>query len=54
MNEKNKNVGKIKRVISNVGLGLMRLKETFESESLTANNINVVASKPSWWPTNSK
>ena len=54
MNEKNKNVGKIKRVINNVGLGLMRLKETFESESLTVNNVHIVASKPSWWPTNSK
>ena len=46
-----KKVGKLKRVEGRLGLGLLRLKETFGAEKLTLNGIRVEASKPAWWPT---
>ena len=48
--EAGKKVGKIKRIQGRVGLGLLRLKETFEAEKLTVDGITVKALKPGWWP----
>ena len=55
-NEKRKPVGKAKRLHGKVGLGLMRLKETFEAEKLYVNNsdFEVSVRKPAWWPVDLK
>jgi len=52
LNEKGKNVGKIKKISGKVGLGLMRLKETFDAEKLTVgdSDTEILVSKPAWWP----
>jgi len=49
-NEAGKNVGKVKRIHAHVGLGLMRLKESFAAEKLTVNDTPVTVIKPIWWP----
>ena len=55
-NEKRKPVGKAKRILGKVGLGLMRLKETFEAEKLFVNDSEITVSvrKPEWWPVENK
>jgi len=55
-NEKGKSVGKVKTVVGKVGLGLMRLKETFLAEKLFVNDsdLEVSVRKPVWWPTDQK
>ena len=50
VNDKGKNVGKVKKVMGDIGMGLMRLKESFEAEKLLVNNVEVVVSRPGWWP----
>jgi len=56
VNEMGKSVGKVKKIHGNVGLGLMRLKETFAAEKLTLSdseveiNSEISVSKPEWWP----
>jgi len=52
VSEKGKNVGKVKKVSGNVGLGLLRLKETFDAEKLTFGDSDTIitVSKPAWWP----
>jgi len=50
LTETGKKVGKIKRLEGRVGLGLLRLKETFEAEKLSINGVSVSARKPVWWP----
>jgi len=49
-NQAGKSVGKIRRVHAGVGLGLMRLKESFSAEILTVKDVPVVVKKPNWWP----
>ena len=50
LNEKGKNVGKINKISGEVGLGLMRLKETFAAEKLTIgdSDTEILVSKPAW------
>jgi len=50
VNQAGKSVGKVRRVHSDVGLGLMRLKESFSAEKLTVNGTPVTVEKPRWWP----
>ena len=49
-NQAGKSVGKVRRIHANVGLGLMRLKESFAAENLTVNETPVSVTKPQWWP----
>lgn len=44
------NVGKLKGLIRDYGLGLVRIKECLEAESLTVGNHTAKVIKPSWWP----
>ena len=55
-NEKGKSVGKAKILNGLVGLGLMRLKETFEAEKLFVydSDFEVSVKKPEWWPADNK
>ena len=48
--EKGKKVGKIKRLEGRVGLGLLRLKESLEAESLSLEGVGVSVVRPRWWP----
>ena len=50
INQSGKSVGKIRRVHGGVGIGLMRLKESFSAEKLTVNGTLVTIEKPTWWP----
>ena len=50
LTDKGKKAGKLRRVDGRLGLGLLRLKETFGAERLTLNGITVEASRPAWWP----
>ena len=50
-NENNKSVGKVRRTVGGtVGLGLMRLKESFSANRLSVNDIPLKTNKPKWWP----
>jgi len=49
-NQAGKSVGKVRRINGNVGLGLLRLKESFAAEKLTVNETPISVSKPQWWP----
>jgi len=49
-NEAGKTVGKVRRIHTDVGLGLMRLKESFAADKLTVNETPVTVIKPEWWP----
>ena len=55
-NEKGKSVRKAKILNGLVGLGLMRLKETFEAEKLFVydSDFEVSVKKPEWWPADNK
>lgn len=48
------NVGKLRGIFENLGLGLMRVTETLASKNLKIGNINIKCSKPPWWPTESE
>ena len=50
INQSGKSVGKVRRVHGGVGIGLMRLKESFSAEKLTVNGTTVTIEKPKWWP----
>jgi len=50
INQSGKSVGKVRRVHGGVGIGLMRLKESFSAEKLTVNGTLVTIEKPTWWP----
>ena len=50
LTEKGKKVGKIRRIHGRVGLGLLRLKESFEAEKLSLDGIGVEVRRPGWWP----
>eukprot|EP00092_Neocalanus_flemingeri_P002812 GFUD01003009.1.p1 GENE.GFUD01003009.1~~GFUD01003009.1.p1 ORF type:complete len:356 (-),score=86.70 GFUD01003009.1:158-1225(-) len=49
-NEAGKSVGKVRRIHAGLGLGLMRLKESFAAQNLTVNETPITVSKPDWWP----
>ena len=50
LTETGKKVGKIKRLEGRVGLGLLRLKESLEAESLSLEGVGVSVVRPDWWP----
>jgi len=49
-NEAGKAVGKLRRTQGEVGLGLMRLKESFAATKLVVGDVPVTVMKPNWWP----
>jgi len=54
LNEAGKPVGKLRRLVGNYGLGLLRLQETFSASSLTCAGLPVTTWKPDWWPKDKK
>lgn len=49
-NEKGKNVGKVINACKGYGIGLMRIAEALDAQSLKVNQNNVQTFKPGWWP----
>lgn len=49
-NDAGKTVGKVIRSNNGVGMGLMRLQESFAAQSLKANEATITVFKPKWWP----
>lgn len=43
-------LGKLKGVINNYGLGLVRIKEALDAKTLNIGNYSAEPLKPSWWP----
>ena len=43
-------MGKVIRSNNGVGMGLMRLQESFAAQSLKANEATITVFKPKWWP----
>lgn len=44
------NLGKLKGVLGNFGLGLVRIKEALEAQGLSVGKYAVGVEKPAWWP----
>ncbi|XP_068619198.1 putative transferase CAF17 homolog, mitochondrial [Battus philenor] len=44
------NLGKLKGIEQDYGLGLLRIKETLEAKKLKIGDYEAEAVKPSWWP----
>lgn len=44
------NLGKLRGFIKDCGLGLVRIKESIEAESLTIGKYTATVVKPQWWP----
>ncbi|XP_073997220.1 putative transferase CAF17 homolog, mitochondrial [Rhodnius prolixus] len=53
-NLKSSTIGKLRGIIGNLGLGLMRVSETLSSTNLKLGNISTKCSKPPWWPAESE
>lgn len=49
-NKPKSNVGKLKGVLKNYGIGLMRIREALDASALQLGNQAVKVVKPSWWP----
>lgn len=49
-NEENQSVGKVRNVIGQHGLGLLRVEQVVAATRLTMNENKLVTAKPSWWP----
>lgn len=43
-------LGKLKGVINDYGLGLIRIKEALDAKTLNVGNYSAEPLKPSWWP----
>jgi folate-binding protein YgfZ len=54
LNSENKTVGKLRNVIGEYGLGLMRIEPTLAANSLSMNNVKCTTRKPFWWPIEAK
>lgn len=49
-NEENQSVGKIRNVVGQHGLGLLRLEQVLTAKQLNYNENKCFTKKPSWWP----
>ncbi|XP_034833922.1 putative transferase CAF17 homolog, mitochondrial [Maniola hyperantus] len=49
-NNPKSNLGKLKGVVNNYGLGLIRIKEALDAKILSVGNYSAEAVKPTWWP----
>ncbi|GAB0093704.1 Cysteine-rich DPF motif domain-containing protein 1 [Sergentomyia squamirostris] len=45
-----KNLGKLRGVAGNVGLGLLRIEPALAAEKILIEGMEVTTKKPSWWP----
>ncbi|KAK9300585.1 hypothetical protein QLX08_006742 [Tetragonisca angustula] len=54
VNESGNAVGKFRGIESQYGLGLMRIIESLNAQSLTISNIRLKVLKPMWWPQESQ
>lgn len=50
INETGNVVGKFRGIKNQYGLGLMRINDSLNAQSLTISNIKLKVSKPIWWP----
>ncbi|XP_011553069.3 putative transferase CAF17 homolog, mitochondrial [Plutella xylostella] len=48
--EKKANVGKLRGISGEYGLGLLRIKEALDAKVLTVGDYEAEVVKPSWWP----
>lgn len=44
------NLGKLKGVVRNYGIGLVRIKEALDAKTLNVRSYSAEALKPAWWP----
>lgn len=49
-NEENNSVGKVRNVIDETGLGLMRIDQALAATQLSLNENKCRTEKPNWWP----
>lgn len=49
-NENGTSVGKIRNIVDNIGLGLMRIEPALAAKELNFNSNVVKTMKPDWWP----
>lgn len=49
-NEKGAAVGKIRNVVENIGLGLMRIEPALAAKEMNFNSNILTTHKPDWWP----
>lgn len=49
-NEENQSVGKVRNVVGQYGLGLLRIEQVLSATQLSYNENKCSTEKPSWWP----
>lgn len=49
-NEENTSMGKVRNVIGQTGLGLLRIDQALAASQLTFNENKFYTERPSWWP----
>lgn len=49
-NEENSSMGKVRNVIGQTGLGLLRIDQALAASQLTLNENKFRTERPSWWP----
>lgn len=49
-NKPKSNLGKLKGIAGNTGLGLVRIKEALEANGMNIGKYTVEVEKPGWWP----
>lgn len=49
-NQDNQSMGKVRNVIGQHGLGLLRIEQAIAASELTLNENKCSTAKPSWWP----
>ena len=50
VNEKGKNVGKVRGIDGSHGIGLLRISECLSAETLKIGTVSVKTHRPEWWP----
>ena len=50
VNEKGKNVGKVRGIDGCHGIGLLRISECLSAETLKIGSVNIKTCRPKWWP----
>ena len=54
LDSEGKSAGKVRNIVGNVGLGLLKIDQVLSSPSLTVDGVTSKTWKPSWWPIEAK
>lgn len=50
VDDNDKSIGKLRGIVGQHGLGLMRINESVNAQTIKLSNIIIKTNKPFWWP----